>query len=248
MTRSTSVSRPTSGSSCWSAADCVRSRRTRPACSAPAGCRSCLPCAGAFSWVVRCSSSRMAARRRPRSCRICGGKAFFLAQKPQQQVFGADVLVAQALGLFGGVGQNALALVESGRSTEVETFSARWCVVRSVCGWTRPTRATAESVRKRLVLAQKPQQQVLCLECKVIQTGWLRSVRKRSRAAPSLCSVQTSSPLRALVEASPSGRPGSLVQQRSGLPPPEHLGCQVLGNYPYLKCNPPAAVKKARGS
>ena len=39
------------------------------------------------------------------------GKAFFFAQQAQQQMFGADVLVAQALGFFRRVGQHPLALV-----------------------------------------------------------------------------------------------------------------------------------------
>ena len=39
------------------------------------------------------------------------GEALLFAQQAEQQMFGADVLVAEALGFFRGVGQHALALV-----------------------------------------------------------------------------------------------------------------------------------------
>ena len=39
------------------------------------------------------------------------GKALLFAQQAQQQMFGADVLVAQPLGFFRGIGQHPLALV-----------------------------------------------------------------------------------------------------------------------------------------
>ena len=40
-----------------------------------------------------------------------GGEALLFAQQAQQQVLGADVLVVQALGFFGPISQDALALV-----------------------------------------------------------------------------------------------------------------------------------------
>ena len=44
-----------------------------------------------------------------------GGKAFFFAEQSEQQMLGADVLVRKALGLFGGVGEHALAFVAQGK-------------------------------------------------------------------------------------------------------------------------------------
>ena len=40
-----------------------------------------------------------------------GGKAFLFPQQAQQQMLGTDVLVIQALGFFGAIGEHALALV-----------------------------------------------------------------------------------------------------------------------------------------
>ena len=40
-----------------------------------------------------------------------GGEAFFFTQEAEQQMLGADVLVAEALCLFGSVGEDPLALV-----------------------------------------------------------------------------------------------------------------------------------------
>ena len=40
-----------------------------------------------------------------------GGEAFLFAQQTQQQMLGADVLVAEPLGFLGAIGQHALALV-----------------------------------------------------------------------------------------------------------------------------------------
>ena len=47
-----------------------------------------------------------------------GGEALLFAQQAQQQMFGTDVLVAQALGFFGRIGQHPLALV---RERQVDT-------------------------------------------------------------------------------------------------------------------------------
>ncbi len=40
-----------------------------------------------------------------------GGKTFFFAEQAEEQMLGADVLVREALGFFGGVGEHALAFV-----------------------------------------------------------------------------------------------------------------------------------------
>ncbi len=79
-------------------------------CAAP----RCLPlplAAAGFSCVVRCSSSRIAANRSPRSVKISAAKHFSSRSKSQQQMLGPNMFVAQPLGLFGRIGKHALALV-----------------------------------------------------------------------------------------------------------------------------------------
>ena len=80
MTRSTSPSRPTSGSSWLSMAAWVRSREN----SAKRD-DSRWRCGAAFSCVLRASSSRMVERRRPRSCRISAAKHFSSRSKPNSK-------------------------------------------------------------------------------------------------------------------------------------------------------------------
>jgi hypothetical protein len=65
-------------------------------------------------------------------------------------MFRADVLVGEAFGLLGGVGEERLHSLERGRSTEVETFS-RMVVWPSIC-WRMDSTEACER-RKRLVSA-----------------------------------------------------------------------------------------------
>jgi hypothetical protein len=43
------------------------------------------------------------------------GQAFFFAEQAKQKVFSSDVLVAELVGLVGGVGQNTFAFVAKGK-------------------------------------------------------------------------------------------------------------------------------------
>ena len=81
ITRSSSPSRPTSGSSCPSIAAWVRSRLN----SASRLDSRCRCCGGAFSCVTRASSSRICASFRPRSCRISAAKHFSSRSRPSSR-------------------------------------------------------------------------------------------------------------------------------------------------------------------
>ncbi len=94
-----------------------------------------------------------------------GGEALLLAQQPEQQVLGADVLVVEPLGLLGAVGQNALALVAERQIHRGGNLLANRGVRFNLLanrfdGGVRPQ----EPVRQRLVFAQQPEQQVLGLD------------------------------------------------------------------------------------
>ena len=90
------------------------------------------------------------------------GEAFFFAQQTEEQVFGADVLVAEALGFFSGVGQDALALVGERKIDGSGDLLANGCVGLNLLayGLNRGMRAQ-ETVGEGLVFAQKSEQQVL---------------------------------------------------------------------------------------
>ena len=79
-TRSTSRSRPTSGSSWPSSAACVKSRLNSASREVSLG-RD----AGAFSPALRASSSRKAERRKPRSCKISAAKHFSSRRMPSSK-------------------------------------------------------------------------------------------------------------------------------------------------------------------
>ena len=93
------------------------------------------------------------------------GEALFLAQQAQQQVFGADVLVAQPFGLFRRIGQHALALVRERQVHAGRDLFADGGVRLNLLAnrLHRGVRAQ-EAVGQRLVLAQQAQQQVLGLD------------------------------------------------------------------------------------
>ncbi len=80
ITRSTSRSRPTRGSSWPSSAACVRSRLNSASNDVSLG-RD----AGAFSPALRASSSRRVERRRPRSCKISAPKHFSSRRMPSNR-------------------------------------------------------------------------------------------------------------------------------------------------------------------
>ena len=62
-----------------------------------------------------------------------GGEALLFAQQAQQQVLGADVLVVQALGFFGAVGQHALAFVAERQIHGSGNLFPRIVVCPSIC-------------------------------------------------------------------------------------------------------------------
>ena len=94
-----------------------------------------------------------------------GGEALLLAQQAEQEVFGADVLVGEALGLLGGVGEHALALVGEREVDRGGDLLADGGVALDLLadGLDRGVRAQ-EAVGERLVLAQQAEQQVLGLD------------------------------------------------------------------------------------
>jgi hypothetical protein len=93
------------------------------------------------------------------------GKALFFAQQAQQQVLGADVLVAQPLGFFRRIGQHPLALVgerqvHGGR----DLFADGGMRLNLLANRLHRSVRAQEAVGQRLVLAQQAQQQVLGLD------------------------------------------------------------------------------------
>ena len=93
------------------------------------------------------------------------GKAFFFAQQAKEQMLGADVLVAEALGLFGGIGKHALALVRKRQVNGGGDFFADGSVRFNLLADRvhRGVRAQ-EAVGQRLIFAQEAKQQVLGLD------------------------------------------------------------------------------------
>ena len=94
---------------------------------------------------------------------LCG-KALFLAQKAEQEVFGANVLVREALCFLSSVGQHALAFIGERQIDGSGYFLADGGVAldlltNRVHGSVRAEKA----VGQRLVLTQQAEQQVLGL-------------------------------------------------------------------------------------
>ena len=92
------------------------------------------------------------------------GEALLFAQQAEQQVLGADVLVVQPLGLFGAVGQNALAFVAQRKIHGGGNLFPDGGVPFDLLAdrLHRGVRAQ-EPVRQRLVFAQQAQEQVFGL-------------------------------------------------------------------------------------
>ena len=90
------------------------------------------------------------------------GEAFFFAQEAEEQVFGADVLVAQTLGFFRGVGQDTLAFVGKRKVDGGGDLLANGGVGLNLLanGINRGVRAQ-ETIGERLVFAQQAEQKVL---------------------------------------------------------------------------------------
>ncbi len=112
------------------------------------GCSCCcLVAAGLFpAWCAATLRGWRAGAGHAQSGRISAAKHFSSRSRAEREVLGADVLVGEAFGFFGGVGEDALALVGERQVDEVETFSrivvSPWI---SACRWIRRMRANAGS-------------------------------------------------------------------------------------------------------
>ena len=98
------------------------------------------------------------------------GETFLLAQQPEKQMLGSDVLVIQPLGLLGAIGEHALALVAQRQVDGSRNFLSQ-CRVRFnllADGFHRRARAE-EAVGQSLIFAQQPQQQVLGLDARAAE-------------------------------------------------------------------------------
>src|ERR1700732_4465306 len=118
MTRSTSFSRPTSGSSEPSEAACVRSRLNSASREVSFGLA-----AAVFSPDVRASSSRNVERRRPRSIRISAPKHFSSRRMPRSKCSVPTCLWPRRSASSAAMFRMRLHSALSGTSTEVEMRS-----------------------------------------------------------------------------------------------------------------------------
>ena len=95
-------------------------------------------------------------------------------------MFGADVFVGQALGFFGGVGEDSLALVGQGKIDRGGDFFADFGVaVNLFADRFDGGIGTQKAIGQGSVFAEQAEQQVLALTCTAGRTGWLRSGRRR---------------------------------------------------------------------
>ena len=103
-----------------------------------------------------------------------GREALLFAQQAQQQVFGADVLVVQAFGLFRAIGQHALALVAQRQIHRSGNLLADGGVPFDLLadGFHRRVRPQ-EAVGQRLILPQQSQQQMFGLDIRAAELAGL---------------------------------------------------------------------------
>ena len=186
-TRSSSWSRPTSGSSLLSMAAWVRSRLNSASSETllgPAARRSSRTAAGQFF--------ANGGEPQPALVQDFGGEALFFAQQAQQQVLGADVLVIQPLGFFGRVGQHALALVAERQIDRGGHLLADGRVALDLLadGFHRRVRAEEAVGQAPCPRAAGPAAGAR-FRCRDCRTGWPRSGRRRSLSSPSPCIFQT---------------------------------------------------------
>ena len=101
-------------------------------------------------------------------------EALFLAQQAEQQVLSADVLVVQALGFFGPIGEHALAFVAERQIDRGGNLFPNGGVPFDLLadGLHRRVR-TQKAVRQRLVLAQQAQQQVFRFDIRTAELAGL---------------------------------------------------------------------------
>ena len=182
MTRSSSRSRPTSGSSWPSRAACVRSRLNSASREVSFGTRG-------RSFFTGAAGQFLAQRRQaqPALLQDLRAKALFFAQDSQQQVLGSDVAVPQALRLFRGEIQDALGFLAErhfhGRGDALANGDALLDLLAD--GLDRAVR-TQETIGQRLVLAHQAEQQVLSLDVRgTVLAGFV--ARKEYDASGLLC-------------------------------------------------------------
>ena len=94
-----------------------------------------------------------------------GGEALFFAQEAEEQMFGANVLVGEALGLFRGIGQHTLAFIgegeiDGGRDLLADGGVAFNLFTDGLDGSVRAKKAVGEC----LVFAEEPEQEMLGLD------------------------------------------------------------------------------------
>ena len=118
MTRSTSPSRPTKGSSVPSVAACVRSRLNSESSEVSLG-----RVAAGFSPAVRASSSRKEERRSPRSIRISAPKHFSSRKIPSSKCSVATCFTPSRSASSAAIFRMRLHSALKGTSTEVEMRS-----------------------------------------------------------------------------------------------------------------------------
>ena len=159
-TRSTSCSRPTSGSSWFFIADSVRSRLN----SASSGV-SLTRVSVVFSFRSWTISSRTVLSRIPFSMRMDAATRPLLAENPEQQVLGADVVVKQPIGFLGRKLKNPLGFgaernLDRGRDLLAENRASFDFLANVLEG---EVRAGEDAACEALALANQPEQQVLGL-------------------------------------------------------------------------------------
>ncbi len=121
-----------------------------------------------------------------------GGKTFLFAQQAEQQMLGADVLVIQALGFFGAIGEHTLAFVaerEIHRGGHLlPNGGVRFnLLANGFDGGVGPQ----EPIREALCPPAADRATDAPSRYRDFQTGWLRILRRRLLGAPFLYNVQT---------------------------------------------------------
>ena len=121
-----------------------------------------------------------------------GGETLLFAQQAQQQMLGADVLVIQALGFFGAIGQHALAFVaqrQIHRSGHLlANGGVRLDLLADGFHWRH---GTAGSGSPKLYPPAADPAAGARSRYRGCRTGWPRSGRRRSLGAPFRYNVQT---------------------------------------------------------
>src|SRR5215471_20273598 len=108
-----------------------------------------------------------------------GGKALFFAQQAEQQMLGANVLMAQAFGFLGGIGQHALALITQREIDRRGNFLPDGRVSFNLLanGFDR-SMGPQKSVGQRFVFTQQAEKQVFGLNIRRAELACLIACKK----------------------------------------------------------------------